>query len=208
MRVNSPGASPDLFYRGRTSMATCIITCELCGKQKEVQWNNRQQRYCSHQCAGLSRTPPIIHGHCRDGHRSPEYQSWHHMKGRCLNPNEDAYARYGGRGITVCDRWLHSFAAFLADMGPRPSSGHTIERLDNSKGYSPDNCVWATWIEQENNRKDNREITFQGRTLTLAQWVKVTGICWSTIAQRLKRGWSAEKTLTTPVWGLRRSQSG
>jgi len=129
------------------------------------------------------------------------------MKGRCLNPNEDAYARYGGRGITGCERW-QSFENFLADMGTRPSPHHTIERIDNTRGYSPDNCVWATWIEQENNRKDNRRITFQERNLTLAQWVKVTGICWSTIHRRLKRGWSAEKTLTTPVWGLRRSKSG
>lgn len=96
---------------------------------------------------------PIRHGHARvtKGKKvSPTYMSWSAMKGRCLQPNNTRYADYGGRGITVCERWL-VFDNFLADMGPRPR-GTTIHRLDGTKGYEPGNCTWATDQEQCANR--------------------------------------------------------
>jgi hypothetical protein len=94
-----------------------------------------------------------------------EYKIWSGMKKRCYNPNSKAYRFYGERGVQVCDRWLNSFENFLADMGRRPSKRHTIDRRDNSKGYEPGNCRWATWTEQhknqryENNGKNNRVLT-------------------------------------------------
>jgi hypothetical protein len=99
---------------------------------------------------------PPGHGRskARNGKPSPTYNSWRSMKNRCLVPNNIAYHRYGGRGITIDPRWLGrtGFVNFLSDMGPRPE-GKTLDRIDNDKGYRPDNCKWSTWKEQCNNRR-------------------------------------------------------
>lgn len=117
----------------------------------------------------------------------PEYRIWAAMRERCTNPNNSAYRLYGGRGITVCTHW-QSFPAFLKDMGLRPTSKHTIERKDNSLGYLPDNCKWATRVEQANNTRRNRHLTFNKKTHTLMQWARMTGIHRSTIASRIAAG--------------------
>lgn len=140
----------------------------------------------------------VKHGSLIGGKRTPEYSSWESMKGRCLNPRSPSYPKYGGRGITVCDRWVSSFENFLADMGKRPSLSHSLERMDNLKGYDPDNCRWATRTEQQNNRRVNARLTCNGETLTLAQWVKRSGINRDTLNGRLRRGWPIEKALGVP----------
>lgn len=103
-------------------------------------------------------------------HKIPEYAVWKSIRGRCNNPNDPSYFNYGGRGIKICLRW-DNFAHFMTDMGRRPSDGHSLDRIDNNKGYSPDNCKWATRTEQNNNKRSNRSITYQGRTQNLQQWV-------------------------------------
>jgi hypothetical protein len=120
------------------------------------------------------------------------------MKTRCYNPKATNFADYGGRGITVCDRWRGSFMAFIADMGPRPSPLHTLDRNENSKGYSPDNCRWATGKEQSRNKRNNVFLTFKGRSLTIAAWAEETGISVGRICARLRQGWPVERILTTP----------
>jgi hypothetical protein len=138
------------------------------------------------------------------GRYLPEYTVWADMRRRCLNTTRKDYARYGGRGITICDRWINSFANFLADMGPRPSPQHSIERRDNDAGYSPENCFWATPIEQGRNKRDTAWLTLNGVRRSLAEWAEVTGIDSNTIFMRIHNcGWSVEKALTTPVrsWG-------
>lgn len=145
-------------------------------------------------CGCYNKTKAIKHGH----HRSPTYKSWSSMKERCLKPSHVSYSRYGGRGVTVCDRWIDSFENFLKDMGERPP-GLTLDRIDPNGNYEPSNCRWATYYEQSVNRRNSRFISFQGKTLTLSQWASELGMSQGCLSQRInKRKWSVEKALTTP----------
>jgi hypothetical protein len=118
---------------------------------------------------------------------SPEYAIWQTMKARCANPNNQHFARYGGRGITVCSQWLHSFETFLADMGARPV-GLTLERKDTNGPYSPDNCRWASWAEQFRNKRNNHFVTYEGTQVTLSDLSRLSGLGLSTIRYRLAHG--------------------
>lgn len=126
-----------------------------------------------------------------------EYSTWRAMLGRCYQPRNGSYARYGGAGVRVCQRW-HTFANFVDDMGPRPP-GLTIERIRNGEGYHVDNCRWATKKEQGRNRWDNQNLKFKGRTQCLAAWCEELGISHATALKRLARGWTVAKTFTTRV---------
>ncbi len=134
---------------------------------------------------------------------SRTYEVYSGMKKRCLNQNSKSYADYGARGIKICDRWLHSFENFLADMGERPE-GHTLERDNNDGPYSPENCRWATRQEQACNTRRNRFITFQGLTLTVDAWERRLRLRPNSVGQRLRRGWDAERALTAPFTRSRR----
>jgi hypothetical protein len=141
-------------------------------------------------------------GNTKHGMRhTAEYRVWSHLKGRCYNPNDDKYPRYGARGIGVCGRWVGSFANFYADMGPRPSPTYQIERVDNDGDYSPENCRWATIREQQNNRSGNVRITYQGETHTIAEWTRAMGWPPYALYNRLRRGWPVGRALTqAPRW--------
>ena len=128
-------------------------------------------------------------------YKSPEYCAWTKMKERCYYKKANRYNLYGGRGIKVCKRW-HSFKNFYEDMGNRPSEKYSIDRKDNSKDYSKANCRWATMKEQQNNRRNNRLMTFKGITLNVTQWEKKMGVLTGVFASRLFRGWSVERILT------------
>lgn len=108
------------------------------------------------------------------------------MRQRCENPNHTSYHRYGGRGISVCERW-HNFRTFVADMGPKPSPAYQIERENNERNYEPGNCIWETQRAQSRNRQDNLNITFDGRTMNLADWAKELGVSYSILYSRYKR---------------------
>jgi hypothetical protein len=132
------------------------------------------------------------HGYSRgDTSFKREYDSWTAMRERVFSTRHHAYARYGGRGITICHAWA-SFPQFLADMGPRPA-GCTLDRINTNGHYEPTNCRWATWIEQQNNRRDCRLYTLNGRTQSLSQWARELGIKQDTAKKRLNRGWSVDK---------------
>lgn len=139
-------------------------------------------------------------GNTRHGMRfSIEHKPWVAMIQRCTNEKHHAYDDYGGRGITVFQEWRDSFEAFFRDMGPRPSLKYSIERIDNSKGYEPGNCKWATDIEQHRNKRNNVLLTLNGKTMCLAAWAEETGLKNFVIQSRKQLGWSDERTLTTPV---------
>lgn len=122
------------------------------------------------------------------------YKSWSGMKSRCFHKSTPLYKNYGGRGITVCDRWL-DFNNFLLDMGERPK-GKSLDRIDVNKNYEPSNCRWATVFEQANNTTRNHNITFNGVCKTLTQWANQLNISTAALTKRLNK-WSLEKALTT-----------
>lgn len=124
---------------------------------------------------------------------SPEYNIWSMMKNRCKNPNCNRRLIYLDKGITVCDRWRDSFENFYADMGPRPSPSHSIDRIDNSKGYSPENCRWAIPKEQSNNQTSNVIIEHNGEKKTLAQWCDFYKVDYKLAHSRLHRGFSFDE---------------
>jgi len=125
------------------------------------------------------------------------YRVWSAMLSRCLNPKSTAYANYGGRGISVCSEW-RKFSTFYRDMGDAPLH-HTLDRVDNSKGYDPKNCRWASRTIQSRNKRDNILITIDGETLTLSGWADRVGIRYATIHQRIRIGWPAEDAIKTPL---------
>jgi hypothetical protein len=124
-----------------------------------------------------------------------EFSTWTDIKSRCYNKNLKHYSRYGGRGIKVCQRWLDSFENFYKDMGKRPSDNHSIERIDNDGDYSPNNCKWATLIEQANNKRTSHYITIKGKTKTIAEWSKITGLSIAMIWYRIKAGYTKESLI-------------
>lgn len=134
-------------------------------------------------------------GQTRGRQRTPTYLAWRNMIQRCNNPNRPDFKHYGGRGIRVCQRWM-SFGAFLADMGERPDKT-SLDRKDNSLGYSPRNCRWATKDQQMQNTRATRLITHQGLTLGLAAWARKLGINKETIRKRLEKAWPMEMVLSS-----------
>jgi hypothetical protein len=129
---------------------------------------------------------------------SPLYGVWVTMIARCENPNTAAYSKYGGRGISVHSKWRESFEQFIADMGPRPSNKHSIERLNTNGNYEPTNCVWATRQQQANNQSNNRLLTIDGIERTATEWGRLYGISGETIAWRLNRKWSIRDAVMIP----------
>lgn len=128
---------------------------------------------------------------------------WAEAKRRCYNPNDAAYPRYGGKGLTLSDDWL-SYKNFKRDMLATYEAHLTLDRIDNAKGYSKQNCRWATMREQQNNRTNNNNIEYDGKTMTLPMWADEIGIKSSTLRQRYYvYKWNIEKCMTTPLRTIR-----
>lgn len=126
------------------------------------------------------------------------YRTWNGMRDRCTNKNSKDYQHYGGRGITLCDEWKDSSQFFKWALENGYSDKLTIDRIDNNKGYSPDNCRWITNAEQQRNRNFNQNITYNGITMCVSEWSRKTGIARQTIQKRLAKGWNVERALITP----------
>lgn len=135
--------------------------------------------------------------------KSPEYKVWDSARERCHNPNNASYKNYGGRGIQMCDEWRNSFATFIRDMGPRPSSKYSIDRIDNNGPYSPNNCRWATISQQARNTRSNRYVTIDGVCKCVSEWAFIFGLPPTLVFGRIRKGWNPEIALKTPRRGLR-----
>ena len=135
-----------------------------------------------------------------NGSNTRLYETWVNMKTRCLNPNNRAYKWYGAVGVTICQEWMQfeNFQQWALSSGY--TDDLTIDRIDPSGNYCPNNCRWITISEQQNNRKSNHYLTYNGETHTVKDWAKITGLRYATLLTRINREkWDVERALTTPV---------
>jgi len=128
---------------------------------------------------------------------TPTHESWRAMKERCTNTRNVGFHNYGGRGITVCKRW-RLFVNFLAAMGERPSTAHSIERIDNASGYKPGNCRWATDSEQASNKRNNHTLTIDGVSKHITAWARESPVTAGAILFRVRHGWSDSDAVRLP----------
>jgi len=166
-----------------------------CGNKKEVlghSLRNLKSRACNKCQAKLKGT----HGMWK----SDEFNIWNAMKFRCDKKRKNIYPykSYAGRGITVCKEWIDSFEVFYNDMGKRPSINHSIDRIDVNKGYYKENCRWATMKEQSRNKTNNNLLEYKGEIKCASEWCEIINMPSSTFYNRLNRGWSMEKVMSTP----------
>ncbi len=162
----------------------------ICGLIRDVQAGNIEN--------GSSVSCGCVHKTKHGGIETTEYTIWKGIKQRCLNPKNKHYDRYGGRGINVCERWLHSFPNFLADVGKRPSKQHSLDRFPNNDGnYEPGNVRWATQSQQMRNACTNVYVSFRGETDVFVSMIEKTSLNQSTVRRRLSRGWTIELALTS-----------
>lgn len=180
-------------YKNGEPQWLCVCDCGT----KRIK-RSSQLRASKYLSCGCYQKEVIIkrltkHGAAKDGDVTPEYRSWKHMRTRCTNIEYDQYEDYGGRGIKVCDRWLHSFENFFTDMGKRPSLLHTLERKDNDGNYEPPNCYWGTKAEQSRNKRSNHYIEYNGERMVLRDWSYKIGVHETTILYHLKIGKAFEQ---------------
>jgi hypothetical protein len=182
-------------------MAICSCLCGKVVKIEKVNISSGNTSKCT-ECAKKSRSKKHIRHGCSIAMKesNPEgynlYTRWQSMKRRCYLETDSHYKNYGGRGISVCDRWRESYENFASDMGFPPTKNHQLDRIDNDGNYEPENCRWVSMKDNSNNKTNSRIIEAFGKSMTQAQWAEKTGIKRETIAMRLRRGWSAELALS------------
>lgn len=178
-----------------------LLQCDCGRPHKALHTNITSGRTSSCGClrSDLIRKAKTKHGHTSyRGPHSLTYSTWAGMIARVTNPSHTVAKHYHARGITVCERW-RDFANFLADMGERPTKTHSIDRIDNERGYEPGNCRWATRGEQARNTRRTIHLEHNGRTMCVKDWANLLGISPTTLRIRLRRGWPLERALTTPA---------
>lgn len=184
-----------LFERKSCGYRSALWLCKCdCGKEVRT--------YAGYLKSGNTKSCGCLHKEAVTKHgfrHLPEYNIWRGMLDRCYNTETAAYPRYGGRGIAMYDEWKESFEAFYRDMGPRPSTDHSIDRKDNDKGYSKDNCRWATSEEQMRNRSNNVYYEKDGEKKLLRQWCDELGLNTSTVYDRIRRGWTFEEAIVPKI---------
>lgn len=168
----------------------CLCSCGKAGTIRRSSLVSKATLSCGCLQIESNKKNKTTHGLSR----TKVYCAWESMLARCLKPQTKNFHNYGGRGIKVCKRWM-KFENFLSDMGEPPTKKHSLDRIETDGNYEPGNCRWATNRTQQNNRRNNRRIVFNGETLTMTEWSEVSGVPAYTIFNRLKRGWSIRETL-------------
>jgi hypothetical protein len=181
---------------GRTKVHRLKCQCD-CGTVRDVRtdylWSGR-----SKSCGCLRRETHTKHGMAQ----TKMYGVWHSMLQRCYNKNDASYEDYGGRGIRVCKRWRQSFVDFMLDMGPKPNSRSSIDRIDNDGNYCPENCRWASTKQQATNKRRRSDavlITCKGETHTIQEWAKRLNVKTRCLQSRYYRGWDSQRIVTEPT---------
>lgn len=186
-KADAKSSNGSVLWECRCSCGTVRNVCESSlyrGKSTGCGCHRRLKNKLSATTHGLS--------------KSAIYKIWQGIKDRCCNPSHVSYANYGGRGITVCQQWKDSFENFYLwaiDSGYR--NGLTIDRINNDEGYMPSNCRWSTPLTQANNKRNNHVITYNGKTMTIAQWSKFLGVTPACIVNRITRGETDEEAVST-----------
>lgn len=178
--------------RARVRLWHCVCDC---GATRDVRGLHLRHGH-TESCGCKQRENVIASRTSHGASKTPEYKTWAQMIDRCENPSGPNALLYHARGITVCDRWRHDFTAFLADMGPRPSPRHSIDRINSNGNYEPANCRWALPVVQANNTSRNVKLTLGGETMSAGQWADRLGLKRSTVYARAARGWPVERVLS------------
>lgn len=177
------------------------VNCQCdCGATKEVRvvsLTGGVTKSCGCLSREMTSTRSKTHGETVGGKASTEHKIWTAMRYRCNNPSDASYENYGGRGITVCQRWDESFEAFLADIGRRPSRHHSIDRIDNDGNYEPGNVRWATETEQGQNKRNNRFVTYLGERMIVREACRRAGQLdrYVSICQMVRNGKTFEEAI-------------
>jgi hypothetical protein len=190
----------EVVYDHRQRRTFVICQCDCGSPPIRVRLDglckpDNSSRKPARSCGCLQRDAVTKHGAWND----PLYRVWKSMHERCYDPNHQRYYCYGERGITVCKRW-HDVNNFISDMAEGYQKGLQIDRRDNDKGYSKENCHWVTRTQQARNKSSNVQITFNGETHCLKEWSQITGLIYGTLVERIQvLGWPPEKALTQPA---------
>lgn len=215
MKNLEPWVSQTIFAGQRYGRYTVISThrrkgtykyyalCQCdCGSEQRYVYTSALREGDAQSCGCLHKERVTKHG----AWNHPLFNVWRGMMQRCHNKNDKRYSRYGGRGITVCDRW-HDVNAFIRDMEPTFKTGLQIDRIDNDKGYSPENCKWSTTREQTRNYSRNVVIEHTGKRLCVADWSEITGIPSKVIYGRISAGWNHVDAITKKVMAAKESSA-
>lgn len=201
MQGQTFGKLTTIVQVGKNKNGTTLWRCQCsCGKQSTVPWTRLT--------SGTTRSCGCLRGHHLRTHgqtKLPEYTVWAAMLARCRNPKATNYRFYGGRGIRVCDRW-HHFPHFLADVGRKPDTSMTLDRIDGNGNYEPGNVRWASRLQQAQNVRHNVNITARGKTQSISVWSRETGINPITLRKRVRMGLTGEAVFQEQSTASERAQ--
>lgn len=201
-----PSSSPTELIGKKFNMLTPYMFGGI--TNKKTRWwckcdcGNIVLVYATNLVNGHSKSCGCLHLKSLGLSKSRIYSIYTGMVNRCYNPNSKEYKNYGGRGISVCEKWLGENGSYLFYLWATRhgyKENLSIDRIDNNKGYSPDNCRWATLIEQANNKRNNIKLTYNGETKTVKEWSRIVGLKYPTLMNRVKSGWCPEKALFSPL---------